>query len=148
MTRARILLTMITILLLAVSAAQARMVAVTTHKANIRETPKINRYNLFLETPRFYPLRVISKQGEFYQVQDFQGRTGWISDSIVDDTRTAVVKVKRGNLRAGPGTESSVVLHAEKGVCFKVLRVKGPWVQLEHESGQQGWMHSSLLWGL
>ncbi|PLY02470.1 MAG: peptide-binding protein [Desulfuromonas sp.] len=134
--------------LLFASLAQARMVAVSSSLANIRETPKINQYNLFLQAPRYYPLRVIDKQGNFLKVQDFKGHIGWVNDSVVDSTRSVVVKVKRSNLRSGPGTKYKVVLHAERGVCFKVLRVKGSWIKLQHASGTRGWMHSSLLWGL
>jgi SH3-like domain-containing protein len=135
------------ILMLCSTLAQARMVAVKTNLANIRETPKINQYNLFLQAPRHYPLRVISKKDDFLKVQDFKGQVGWVKNSVVSKTRAAVVKVKRANLRTGPGKNYGLALRAEQGVCFKVIKAKGNWLQLEHASGQKGWMHSSLLWG-
>ena len=133
---------------LTVAVAAAEMVAVKVTEANIRETPKINRYNLFMQVPQFYPLEVVGKQEAFLQVKDFRGDVGWISDMLVESIRAAVVESPSANLRAGPGTQHSVVLRAEQGVCFRVLEVRGDWAQLEHAGGHRGWMHRSLLWGI
>ncbi len=148
MKSARLFWLSLLLMLICAALAQARMVAVSTNMANIRETPKINQYNLFLQAPLYYPLRVIDQQGEFFKVQDFKGQVGWVKDSVVEPTRAVVVKVRIGNMRSGPGTNYRVVLRAERGVSFKVLRAKGNWVQLKHASGERGWMHASLLWGL
>jgi len=136
------------VLLLTTAAAQGRMVAVSTSQADIRETPKINRYNLFLQVPLYYPLQVLVSKEGFLNVRDYRGQVGWVRSDDVDETRTVVVKVRQGNLRDGPGTDYPVTLRAESGVCFKVVRQNGSWVYLEHASGHRGWMHASLLWGL
>lgn len=148
MRTSRMLWLSLTFLMMSTSIAQGGMVAVSTDLGEIRETPKINKYNLLLQAPRHYPLRVLSSKDDFLQVRDFRGQTGWVQKSLVDNSRSAVVKIKRGNLREGPGKSYPLALRAERGVCFKVVKVEGSWVHLVHSSGQKGWMHRSLLWGL
>ncbi len=147
MMRFRQLAMFFSIVLLWSAVAHGEMIAVSVDQANIRETPKINQYNLFIQAPRYYPLKVLGSEDGFYQVRDYRGQIGWISRKVVDDTRAVVVKVSQANIRGGPGLNNKVVLRAERGVCFKVLKTKGEWMHLEHASGRRGWMHQNLLWG-
>ena len=143
----RTVTTVLLILLCWAAVAYGEMVSVAVDRANIRETPKINQYNLFIQAPIHYPLRVLGTEGAFYKVMDYRGQQGYIDTDIVDKTRSAVVTVGRGNLRSGPGTSNKVILRAERGVSFKVIKESGEWLQLEHASGSTGWMHKNLLWG-
>lgn len=142
----RIALTLFLTLVLA-STATARMISVSSYVANIHSSPSLNEYNVVLQAPRYYPLSVKGSQDRFYRVVDYQGRSGWIHDSVVSNTPTVIVNIRRANIRSGPGTNNSIAFRARLGVTFKVLDTRGDWIRIEHESGRTGWIFEELVWG-
>lgn len=92
------------------------------------------------------PLRVLERRGAWLRTRTFRGREGWIARRLTDEG-AAVVVTARVNVRTGPGTHYPVVFTAEQGVAFRVLRVEGDWVKVEHADGDRGWLHRSLVWG-
>jgi len=137
----------ITLTLLLYTAASAEIMSVTVNKANIRSAPSLESSYVVLEAPLYYPLLVQGEKKGFYEVRDYEGRTGWIHMSLLDRTKGVVVEVARANVRKGPGAEFPIVFRAYKGVTFKVLGEKNPWLQVLHESGKKGWVYKSLTWG-
>jgi len=127
--------------------AAAEIMSVVATRANIRSAPSLDASYVVLEVPRYYPLLVQGEKNEFHEVRDYEGRTGWIHKSLLDRTKAVVVEVDRANVRKGPGAGFPVVFHAYRGVTFKVLDEKNPWLEVLHESGQRGWVYKSLTWG-
>jgi len=127
--------------------AAAEIMSVVASKANIRSAPSLASSYVILEVPRYYPLLVQGEKNEFYEVRDYEGKTGWISKSLIDKTKGVIVEVDRANVRKGPGAEFPVVFHAYRGVTFKVLAEKNPWLEVLHESGRRGWVYKPLTWG-
>jgi SH3-like domain-containing protein len=64
----------------------------------------------------------------------------------VNKTPTVIVKVKRANIRTGPGTQYDMAFDADKGTPFKVLEKKGRWTKIQHADGDLGWIFNSLIW--
>ena len=145
------------------SLASAQSIAVKSHTAELRDSTDPYAYRVVLMVPRYYPLAVESEDANFYKVSDYQGREGWIAkkdtydpETVVVDTdgnkivrkmRTVVIKSTNINIRSGPGTDHNIVFRADQGVAFKVLDQKGEWLQVVHESGEEGWLHGALVWG-
>lgn len=145
------------------SLAFAQNIAVKPHTAELRDSTDPYAYRVVLMVPRYYPLAVDSEEGDFYQVRDFKGREGWIAkkdtydpqtvvigtdgNKIVRKMRAVVVKSSNINVRSGPGTDHDIVFRADQGVPFKVLGQQGEWLQVVHESGEEGWLHGDLVWG-
>lgn len=145
------------------SFAFAQIIAVKPHTAELRNSIDPYAYRVILKVPRYYPLSIESEKGDYYQVRDFLGRSGWIAkkDTYPQETvvinsegkkvtrkmRAVVVKSKSINVRSGPGTNNRIVLKASQGVAFKVLSQDGEWLEVLHDTGEQGWVHSNLVWG-
>jgi SH3-like domain-containing protein len=124
----------------------ADYLTITTDGANVRTGPGTN-YPPSMELFDGYPLKVETKQGEWYKVSDFEKDTGWVHESIVKKGDTVIVDAKTSvNMRSGPSTTDSVVADVERGVVMKKLAVDGKWTKVQHASGTVGWIYSPLLW--
>ncbi len=129
------------------STASAEILSVVVNKANIRSAPSLASSYVVLEAPLYYPLIVQGKKHDFFEVRDYEGHTGWIHKSLLGRVKGVVVEVDRANVRKGPGAEFPIVFHAYRGVTFKVLSERNPWLEVLHESGQKGWIYKPLTWG-
>ena len=128
----------------AVAAASERM-AVKADTANIRSGPGV-KYDLLWQIEKYHPLQIVEKKGRWYRFKDFEGDEGWIHETLVDKTRTVIVKADNCNVRSGPGTQYDVAFTVSKGIPFKVLETKGRWLKVQHADGDIGWIFNSLVW--
>ena len=123
----------------------AERYAVTVNIANIRSGPGTNHSVLF-EAERYYPLKLIKKDGNWFQVEDFEGDVGWIYKNLVQEVTTVITKKSKCNIRTGPGLNNQIAFISERGVPFLVLGTEGKWIHIRHADGYEGWIHSSLVW--
>jgi SH3-like domain-containing protein len=145
MRTTRYLLLLTCLLFAAEAAAKSQRMAVMSEVANIRSGPSAKSQVLW-QVERYYPVLVIEKKGPWYRFKDLDGHQGWIHNSLLDTTATVVVRVRRANLRSGPGTENAIVFEAEKGTPFKILVRKKSWLKVQHADGDSGWIFKSLVW--
>jgi SH3-like domain-containing protein len=127
------------------------MVSVAGERVNLRKGPS-TKYPIIWELGKGFPLRVVSSQGNWLKVSDFEQDVGWIYKKLVNRKPHLVVKTNRNskariNIRSGPGTKYKIVGKAEYGVVFETLKRGNGWVKVRHESGLTGWIKRSLLWG-
>ncbi len=120
-------------------------VSVARDIANVRAQPSTTSDTLW-QVEKYHPLQVLEKRGQWYRFKDFEGDIGWIHSSLVDKTPTVIVRVRRANVRTGPGTQYDLAFDAEKGTPFKVLETKDRWKKIRHADGDEGWIFNSLVW--
>jgi SH3-like domain-containing protein len=125
----------------------AEIQSVKVSSASIHDSADPFAAQVVLVVPRYYPLNVIGEEGDYYRINDFLGREGWVEKSALEPGTTVVLKVNSGNIRNGPGVKHDLLFHAKQGVAFKVLDQKGDWLRIEHESGRIGWISRNLVWG-
>ncbi len=134
------------IILLYISPLHA--LCVKTETANLRSGPG-TRYERTWQVFKYMPLERIGRKGNWYKVRDVDGDVHWIYRKLVTSKyRCAVVKVKKANIRKGPGKKFSTtpLSPAIKYDTFRVLKIKGEWVKVVDEFGEGGWIHKNLLW--
>lgn len=144
-------MSVIRVLLLWLSVAQAAVclagtISIKAPEASIRSGPGIN-FGILWSAGQFYPLQVLSRNGNWYRVKDFKGNVGWVHQEQTSDIPTVVVKVRWANVRSGPGVHYPVRLIAERGSAFKLIQEVGHWVQVGYVHGEMGWIDRELLWG-
>lgn len=145
-------ITLLSVLLLVmVSSAVAEMTSVKGDSINLRKGPG-TKYSILWEYGNGYPLKILTKKGNWIKVRDFERDTGWIHKSLLAYNPHVIVKVNRNtknniNIRNGPGTSNKIVGKAQYGVVFKTLNRRSGWINVEHESGLTGWIKENLLWG-
>lgn len=126
-------------------ASGAERYAVSGPIANIRSGPGTD-FDVIWKVERYYPVIVLEKKDKWYKFEDFEGDKGWIHNSLLDKTKTIVVKKKNCNVRSGPGTAFPVVFRAKQGVPLKCLKSQEAWLNIQHADGDTGWIHNSLTW--
>lgn len=134
------------IVLFALSAEAAQYLTVAKDGVNVRRGPSTND-EIVMELFEGWPLRVVSKKGDWYEIIDYENDKGWIYSSLVRKNNTVIVNVKKtGNMRSGPSTKDPVIAEVERGVVLERLEKKNGWVKVKHSQGTVGWIHGPLLW--
>ncbi len=126
----------------------AYSLCVKTSDANLRSGPG-TQYKKTWEVFKYMPLKKIGSKGNWYKVKDVDGDTHWVYRTLVTDKyRCAVVKIKKANVRNGPGTKykKNILSPALKFYSFKVIGKKQSWVKVMDEYEDKGWIHRNLLW--
>ena len=126
-------------------AVRAERLAVTASLANIRGGPG-TEYDILWQVEKYFPLETIRQTGPWIFFQDFEGDRAWIHQSLVGAVPCVITSAETSNVRSGPGTDHAIVMKAEAGVPFRVLKQAGPWLHVEHADGDRGWIHRSLVW--
>lgn len=123
-----------------------QMVSVSGSTLNMRSGPGTNAPVLW-ELKKGYPLQITQRKGDWVQVRDFEGDTGWVARSLTGQAPHHVVKAKVANIRSGPGTQHSVVGKADYGELLRTREKRADWVRVERAEGPGGWIAKTLLWG-
>ena len=128
------------------SAFSAEYVSVKGDNVNVRTGAGTN-YEVSMELFQGYPLKVLSTQGEWLKIVDFENDQGWIHQSLVTDGNTVIINGNKSvNMRAEPSTNSSIIATVDRGVVMTKLETQGKWLKLKHSTGLIGWIYKPLLW--
>jgi SH3-like domain-containing protein len=141
----RIILVM-AVLLLAQPLAAAEMLSVVPQRANIRSGAG-GDYEVLWEVPRYYPVEVLERDGNWVKISDFENDEGWIYQSLLSDSPAVVVATEKANIREGPGSDYGSLWILEKGCSLKVLETDGDWYKVSDGGEVAGWIHESVIWG-
>ena len=139
-------LVLVVITLLSGQTAWAQRLAVTASIANVRSGPGTEKFEILWKIEKYHPLKVIKKDGEWYQFVDFEGDQGWIHQDLVGTVASVITAKKKCNVRSGPGTRFPVVFNVSDGIPFKILKRKNKWIQVQHADGDKGWIYETLVW--
>lgn len=95
-----------------------------------------------------FPLMVKKRQGQWLQVGDFEGDTGWIHQSQVSGEKSVIVCKKRINLRQEPNNEpgNPIIAVVRYGVVFTPIEKKGDWLKVRYDDNTEGWLTKDLVW--
>lgn len=133
-------------LIFATAIASAEMMSVNAEEANVRKGPG-GKHPVIWKTWKYAPVEVIEKQGAWYFIRDFEGYEGWISGYLLSKTPSVTVKSQAANVRSNPSGSADILWEVEKEFSFKVVEVRGSWVQVTDDNGTDGWISKSILWG-
>ncbi|PID76685.1 MAG: peptide-binding protein [Deltaproteobacteria bacterium] len=134
------------VLLLAASASAAEYKTVTKNKVNVRTGPS-TKDPVYMEVFPGYPLKVLSSNGEWVKVADYENDSGWVHSTLLSKCDTAIVNAKNTvNMRAEASTGAEVVATMERGVVLTKVSKKGDWTKVRHSGGTVGWVYNKLLW--
>ncbi|MCB2182252.1 MAG: SH3 domain-containing protein [Desulfobulbaceae bacterium] len=123
----------------------AEYVSVSKDGVNIRSKPSTSA-EIYWEVFKDFPLKVLQRKDKWAKTQDFEGDTGWIYSPLLNKKKTVIVKVKKANIRVGPGKNYEINASALYGVVFTPGKTDGEWQQITHSDGTKGWIHRSLIW--
>lgn len=127
-----------------VIASSDEYVSVTKDGVNLRSGPD-TKYSVLFELPKGYPLKVVSKKGQWLKVSDFENDQGWIFSPLVSNNSYVIVTVREGNVRSGAGVNNDKVGEVVREVILKKVGKQGDWIKIEHPK-LNGWIHRKLIW--
>lgn len=136
---------------LTVSLAHAEMATINGSNVNLRKGPGVN-YGAEWKYGKGVPVRIIKKQNDWVKVQDFEGETGWIFHSLLHKEPRVIVKIDQKSnpyihIRKRPTTKSKIIGQAANGVIFSKKSEHDEWVEVEHDTGLEGWIKKEYVWG-
>jgi SH3-like domain-containing protein len=147
-TMRRIILTLVLMAFAVPALAATRYVSLRSDKAFLREGPTYQHRVLFVYKRKDYPLQVLSVYESWRHVRDADGTTGWMSQTMLSDARTALV-VGHGlaMLRSAPFAAAPVVAKAQPGVVAKLRACKPQFCEIVAGS-EKGWIDRTRIWGV
>lgn len=124
----------------------AEYVTVNKDGVNIRKGPGTSE-EIVMELFADWPLKIVSKKGDWYQIVDYENDGGWIFSKLVRKNNTVIVNVNKvGNMRSGPSKNEPIIAEVERGVVLERIERRGSWTKVKHHQGTIGWIYTSLLW--
>jgi uncharacterized protein YgiM (DUF1202 family) len=113
--------------------------------ANIRSDASLMS-EVLRTVPPGYPVAVLSKKADWFLVEDFRERKGWVFASLVTESRTVIIKVFKGNLRSGPSLKDDIILKLDYGTVMSVLERRGEWLKVSNSEKLTGWLYREIIW--
>ena len=123
----------------------AERMSVKVGLANVRTKPNA-KSEVAWQVTKYHPFLVLKKKGDWYECKDFEGDRGWLFKKLLVKTATVITIKENCNIRSGPSSKKSILFIVDREVPLKVLKRDGRWIKVEHEDGDQGWIHASLVW--
>ena len=113
--------------------------------ANIRSGPSLAS-KVLRTVPAGYPVVILSEKADWFLVEDFRGRKGWVFASLVTESGTVIIKVFKGNLRNGPSLINDIIVQLDHGTVMSVLERSGKWLKVSNSKKITGWLHRKVVW--
>lgn len=94
------------------------------------------------------PVKVVRLREGWRLLQDPDGTQGWVSESQLLLTRTAIVQGEGlAAMRAEPNASSALKWNAEVGVSGELGSCEAGWCEF-NVGGREGWVRENRLWGV
>lgn len=138
---------------------------VAVEVANLRSGPGTS-YERVGKLKQGQTVRLLGRNGEWYQVQTKSGQSGWLHSELVEvdanvSSSLAVVRVAAAasaspvkiatttdeniNLRSAPGTDNKVLMQLPAGLKLEILSQQGSWFKVATPKGNVGWVTDDFV---
>jgi SH3-like domain-containing protein len=117
-------------------------------ETNVRSGPGPNYPVKFTFKLRSIPVRVISEYDNWNEIEDFEGQSGWVTQTLLTKKRTLITKISKSftNMHSKPNEKSRVVYRLENHVVGEYLKCEKDWCAMKIE-GKKGWVKKEDLFG-
>ncbi len=147
---------LITILFLAASNANASRTikevdyysSLRASETNVRAGPGQNYPIKFTFKMRGIPVRVISEYDNWNEVEDYEGQTGWISQSLLTKKRMLIVRTSKSftNMHKKHNEKSRIFYRLENNIVGEFIKCIDDWCAMKVKS-KRGWVKKEDLFG-
>lgn len=129
-----------------------RFVSLKSSRARMRIGPSTDYKTAFIYKARGLPLEIIEEYGNWRQVRDSDGVTGWMHRSLLSGRRTAIVGPWIKDpvaLRSQPAATGSIYVRLTGRVRLGVRHCDGAWCSVDVKGHHlTGFVRQSALWGI
>jgi SH3-like domain-containing protein len=119
-----------------------------SNETNVRAGPGQSYPIKFTFKLRAIPVRVISEYDNWNEIEDYEGHTGWVTQSLLTKKRTLMVKTTKEfvDMHGKNNEKSRVVFHLENNVIGDYIKCDDDWCAIKVEN-KKGWVARKHLWG-
>ena len=123
-----------------------RFVSLRADEVNVRAGPGTTYPIRWVFVREGLPVEITAEFENWRRIRDSDGAEGWIHQSLLSGTRTAIVTGGIRTLWRTPEPGAVRVLRAEAGVVGRLIECEDAWCRLEIE-GRRGWLPRDEIWG-
>lgn len=129
-----------------------RFASIKSANAHMRVGPSTDYATNWVYSARGLPLEIIEEFGNWRQVRDQDGTSGWMFAPLLSGRRTAVVGPwisKPVALRSGPRSSASVIAELSPSVRLNLKHCDGSWCDVSLQTRRlSGYVAQADLWGV
>jgi len=121
---------------------------VNTPEVNVRSRPDVNPQSLIGKILRGTQMKLIGKQGAWYQVILPDGREAFVHSNYAEEgiARDLLeVSVGTANVRRNPSTAASKIASVRRGGMLSLDRERNNWYLAILPDGRRGWIYKDLV---
>ncbi|MBP7709478.1 MAG: SH3 domain-containing protein [Rickettsiales bacterium] len=117
-------------------------------ETNVRAGPGQNYPIKFTFKLRGLPVRVINEYDNWNEIEDFEGQTGWVTQSLLTKKRTLLVQTKNSfiNMHSKNNAKSRIIFRLENNVVGDYLKCSESWCGIK-VAGKKGWVQRDEVFG-
>jgi SH3-like domain-containing protein len=129
-----------------------RFVSIKSASARMRVGPSTDYPTVWVYSARGLPLEITEEYGNWRQVRDQDGTTGWMSAALLSGNRTAVVGPwhdKPVPLRREPSKSAGLIAALAPNVRLNLKTCDGSWCDVSLQTQRVGgYVAQADLWGV
>lgn len=129
-----------------------RFVSIKSANAHMRVGPSTDYATNWIYSARGLPLEIIEEFGNWRQVRDADGTSGWMFAPLLSGRRTAVVgpwMAKSVRLHNEPRSSAAVIAKLAPSVRLNISNCDGSWCNVSLQTRRlSGYVSQADLWGV
>lgn len=117
-------------------------------ETNVRAGPGQNYPIKFTFKLRGLPVRVINEYDNWNEIEDYEGQTGWVTQSLLTKKRTLLIQTKKSfvNMHSKNSEKSRIIFRLENNVVGDYLKCVEDWCGIK-VAGKKGWVAKGEMFG-
>lgn len=119
-----------------------------SNETNVRSGPGQNYPIKFTYKLRSIPVRVISEYDNWNEIEDYEGQSGWVTQSLLTKKRTLMVRTTKSfiNMHSKPNEKSRIIYRLENNVIGDYIKCEDDWCGAKIEN-KKGWVQKVDVFG-
>jgi SH3-like domain-containing protein len=119
-----------------------------SNETNVRSGPGQNYPIKFTFKLRGIPVRVINEYDNWSEIEDFEGQSGWVMQSLLTKKRTLLVQTTKSfiNMYGKNNEKSRIIFRLENNVIGDYLKCVEDWCGIKI-NGKKGWVLKDDVFG-
>ncbi|MBM5782914.1 MAG: hypothetical protein FJ368_05800 [Pelagibacterales bacterium] len=119
------------------------------NETNVRSGPGPNYPIKFTFKIKAIPVRVINEYDNWSEIEDYEGQTGWVSQSLITKKRTLMVRTSKSfvNMHSKNNEKSRILYRLENNVIGDYIKCLEEWCAIK-VNNKKGWVQKSDLHGV
>ncbi|MGL4825401.1 MAG: SH3 domain-containing protein [Alphaproteobacteria bacterium] len=131
----------------AVQPTAAGFASLKSSEVNVRTGPGSHYPICWVLVRKSLPVKILAEFDNWRKIEDFEGKQGWVHQSLLNAKQTVLILENDVILRSTPCFKGSAIARLERGVIASLLERQGAWCRISIEKTAKGWVPCKAGWG-